>query len=188
MTVLRFLNPQGIAGIAVSLMLGILLLVQKGETSHWRSESGRFEQLYAQEQSSLAGTVANYRAAADAARAADQANVERVTAEQRSINERTEHDYETRLAAARAAAERLRIQSAAAAADPGARGTTPVPGVADASDKPDEAAGQDRLPQSDALLATEQAIQLNELIKWVRRQNEVERSGKTAVESGSANR
>ena len=68
MTLLRFLNPQGIAGIAVSLALAILLVVQRGEASHWKSESGRFEQLYTQEQLALAGTVANYRAAAETAR------------------------------------------------------------------------------------------------------------------------
>ncbi len=37
-----------------------------------------------------------------------------------------------------------------------------------------QAAGEDRLPQSDRLTATEQAIQLDELIKWVRAQAEVD--------------
>jgi hypothetical protein len=188
MSLLRLLNPQGIAGIAISLALAVLLLVQKGETRHWRNESGRFEQLYAKEQSALAGTVANYRAAAAVARAADQANVERVSAEQRTINERIEHDYEARLATARAAAERLRVQSAAAPADRRAGRTAGVPGLANPSSRTDEAAGQNRLSRSDALVATEQAIQLDELIKWVRRQHDVEPSGETAVESGSANR
>jgi hypothetical protein len=58
MTLLRFLNLQGIAGIAVSLALGILLVIQKGETRHWKTESGRFEQLHRQEQSALSGTIA----------------------------------------------------------------------------------------------------------------------------------
>ena len=39
---------------------------------------------------------------------------------------------------------------------------------------PARAAGQDGLSGSDALVATEQAIQLDELIKWVRRQAEVD--------------
>ena len=34
-----------------------------------------------------------------------------------------------------------------------------------------EGTGKDRLPQSDALTATEQAIQLDELIKWVKAQS-----------------
>jgi len=42
MILLRLLNVQGIAGIAVSLALGILLLLQKGETRQWRKSSGRF--------------------------------------------------------------------------------------------------------------------------------------------------
>ena len=174
MSLLRLLNIQGIAGLAVSIALGVLLLIQKGETRHWRKESGRFEQLYAQEQAALAGTIANYRAAAEQARASDAANAERVAAEQRQINERTTNDFEARLAAARSLAQRLRRQAASAAADPGARGAAPVSGLSAAPGGPHEAAGQDRLPQSDALTATEQAIQLDELIKWVRAQAAVD--------------
>src|SRR5947208_5064813 len=96
--ILRLLNPQGIAGIAVSLALAILLVIQKAETHHWKKQSGHFEQLYRAEQSSFAQTVANYRTAATAARAADLAGAQRVAAEQRSISERTSHDYESRLA------------------------------------------------------------------------------------------
>jgi hypothetical protein len=164
---LRLLNPQGLAGVAVSLALAIFLVLQKAETHHWKRESGRFEQLYARERAAFAGTVANYRAAADAARAADKANAERVAAAQRSINERTEDEFEARLAAARAAAQRLRSHSEAAA-DPGTRGIAPVPGLPPAAGGAAQAARQNRLP--DALLATEQAIQLDELINWVKAQ------------------
>jgi hypothetical protein len=174
MSMLRLLNVQGIAGIAVALALGILLLVQKGETRHWRKESGRFEQLYGQQQAALATTVANYRAAAAQAEAADKANAGRVAAEQRAISERTSNDFEARLAAARLSAQRLRGQGAAAAADPGGGAAAPVPGLSAASGRPAQAAGQDRLPRSDALTATEQAIQLDELIKWVRAQAAVD--------------
>ena len=174
MSLLRLLNLQGIAGIAVALALGILLLVQKGETRHWRNESGRFEQLYGQQQAALATTVANYRAAAAQAEAADKANAGRVAAEQRAISERTSNDFEARLAAARLSAQRLRGQGAAAAADPGGGAAAPVPGLSAASGRPAQAAGQDRLPRSDALTATEQAIQLDELIKWVRAQAAVD--------------
>jgi len=174
MSLLRLLNVQGIAGIAVALALGILLLVQKGETRHWRKESGRFEQLYGQQQAALATTVANYRAATAEAEAADKANAGRVAAEQRAISERTSNDFEARLAAARLSAQRLRGQGAAAAADPGGGAAAPVPGLSAASGRPAQAAGQDRLPRSDALTATEQAIQLDELIKWVRAQAAVD--------------
>ena len=170
MSLLRLLNIQGIAGIAVGLVLGILLILQRGETRHWQKESGRFEQLYMGEQAALAGTTANYRAAAAQAEASDKANAERAAAEQRNINERTEHDFEARLAAARSLAQRLRGQSASAAADPRSGAGAAVPRLSAPAGGPHEAAGQDRLPQQDALTATEQAIQLDELIKWIRAQ------------------
>ena len=160
------------------LPLLILLLVQKGETHHWKKQSAQFEQLYHQEQVALAGTVANYRAAAEQARAADAANAARVAAEQRTINERTSHDYEARIADARAAAGRLR-QQLAAAADPGSRAGAPVPGLSAAVGGTAQAAGQDGLSVADRLTATEQAIQLDELIKWIRKQAGVDVNGET---------
>jgi hypothetical protein len=176
MTLLRLLNPQGIAGLAVSFALAILLLMQRGETRHWKDRSSQFEQLYRDEQAALAGTVANYRAAADRARAEDEANARRAAAEQQAINERTAHDFEARLAAARAAAQRLRLQPEAAA-DPRRRAGAPVPGLPAAGGGAAEAPGQDRLPPSDALTATEQAIQLDELIRWVKAQAKVDNNG-----------
>ena len=174
MILLRLLNPQGIAGLAISIALAVLLVIQKGETHHWRKQSGQFEQLYRGEQAALAGTVANYRAAAAQARASDAANAERVAAEQRVINERTSDDYQARLAAARTLAQRLRLEAASAPADPGARAATPVPGLSTAAGRAAQAAGEDRLPDSDALTATDQAIQLDELIKWAERQHAID--------------
>jgi hypothetical protein len=174
MSLLRLLNVQGIAGIAVGIALALLLLMQKGETRHWKNASARFEQLYGQEQAAFAVTVANYRAAADAARAADRANLARAATEQRAISERTSNDYEARLAAARLSARRLRGQSARAATDRGRGGAAPVPGLPAPTRGPAEAAGENGLPADDALTATEQAIQLDELIQWVRAQAAVD--------------
>jgi hypothetical protein len=171
--ILRLLNWQGIAGLAATLGIGLLLIGQKIETAHWKKQSASFEQLYHQQQSALATTVANARAAADQARAADQANATRVTAEQRDINERTANDFESRLAAARADAQRLRLQPQTAA-DPSASRNAPVPGLSASPRGPAQGAGQNGLPPSDALTATEQAIQLDELIKWVRAQGAVD--------------
>ena len=176
MTALRLLNVQGIAGLAAAICLALLLILQKGETRHWKKQAGRFEQLYQREQAAFAGTVATYRAAAARARAADQANAARVRAEQAAVNERTIHDFEARLAAARLSAERLRRQAAGAGADPGGRRAAPVPGLSAAPGGAAQAAGQDRLPDPDRLTATEQAIQLDELVKWVRRQAQVDPS------------
>jgi signal transduction histidine kinase len=175
--IVRLLTPQGLAGLAVAICLGILLLLQKGETRHWRKQSVQFEQLYRAEQAAFSATVANYRAAAATARAAEAANAARVAAEQRTINERTAHDFETRLAAARAAAERLRRQAAAAATNPSGGGSASVPRLPPAAGGTAEGAGEDRFSEFDRLTATEQAIQLDELIKWVREQHAVRVGG-----------
>lgn len=174
---IRLLNWQGIVGVGVSLGFAILLVIQHLETSHWKKQSASFEQLYREEQSALAVTIADARAAADQARAADQANAERVAAEQTIINERTANDLEARLAAARARADRLLLHSEAAA-DPRARGSAPVPGLPAAAGSTAQAARQNRLPAADALTATEQAIQLDELIKWVKGQAAVDPNSK----------
>jgi hypothetical protein len=174
--ILRLLNPQGIAGLAASICLALLFLIQKAETRHWKKQSGQFEQLYHSDQTAFAQTIAGYRSAADAARAADRAAADRVRSEQAAINERTAHDYETRLAAARARAGGLR-RDTPASAHSGDGGTAPVSALSAAPGGAHEAANQDRLPGPEALIATEQAIQLDELIKWVRRQHSVDPNG-----------
>ena len=173
--ILRLLNWQGIAGTAVALVLLIMLTVQKLESVRWKKDSGQFEKLYHQEQAAFATTVANTRAAADAARASDLANAQRVAAEQRAINQRSEDEFEARLADARALAERMRIQAQGSAADRGSAGAATVSGLSATAGGADQAASKNRLP--DALLATEQAIQLDQLIKWVRQQHTVRVDG-----------
>lgn len=159
-----------ILGAAVAAA-ALLWLVQSRD--RWRDEARANDRLFRAEQAAHAATVANYRAAAEQARREDSENLARVKAEQAQINERTANDFESRIASARADARRLREQ-AGAAADPGARGGAAVPGLPAAAGGAAESAGQDRLSQSDALIATEQAIQLDELIKWVRAQAQVQ--------------
>jgi hypothetical protein len=153
----------------------LLWLIQSRD--HWRDEAKANATLYRQAQAASAVTVANYRAAADQARREDAANVARAEAEQAAISERTTNDFESRIASARALADRLRKQAAGAAADPGAGRAAPMPGLPAGAAAVAEAAGEDRLPQSDRLIATEQAIQLDELIKWVRRQAAIPQDG-----------
>jgi len=167
----RLLNWQAITGLVASIGLAILLAIQALQTRHWKKQSATFEKLYLAEQNAFASTVADARAAADAAHAADRANSDRVTTEQRAITERTANDFEARVAAARADAERLRRDPPA---DPGVGGSASMSGIPATSRRPAEAAGHDRLPPPDALIATEQAIQLDELIKWVRAQAKVD--------------
>jgi hypothetical protein len=172
----RALNIQGWIGLAGALVLGFFLLQQKGETRHWKKQSGQFEKLYHGEQAAFGATVSLYRAAVEKARADDAKNKARVEAEQRSINERTSHDFEARIAAARATADRMR-HDLAAAANSGRSGIAPVSGVSSPAARPAQAAGEDGFPLDDRLTATEQAIQLDELIKWVKKQAAVDVNG-----------
>lgn len=133
--------------------------------------SAKVEKQLTAANNALDTTKANLLAAADRARREDAANAERVKAEQSAINERSAHDFETRIAVARAAAERLRRASAA---NPGNGGGPPVSGVSASSGGAADGPGQNQLSSTDALTATEQAIQLDELISWIRRQHQVD--------------
>jgi hypothetical protein len=163
----RALSLQGVIGIASSLLLLTLVLVKTGDVRHWRKQAAHFEHLYLLEQGAAARTIANYRAAVETARQADKANAERVAARQQIISERTTNDLEARLADARSRALRLQLESRAAAAAGGGRGTAPVPAARAAPGAVGRAAQKDGFSVSDRLIATEQAIQLDELIKWV---------------------
>ena len=175
-TIPRILNLQGIIGFAAALLLLGLVLVKASEGRHWRKQSGRYEQLYVAEQGALAQTVANYRAAAETARAADLANAGRVAATQRTISERTTHDLETRLADARARALRLQLGQRPPAAAGGGSRAAPVPAARQAPGAPRGTAEENGLSLADRLIATEQAIQLDELIKWVNAQAAIGRT------------
>jgi hypothetical protein len=184
--ILRSLNWQGIAGIAVAFTLMVMLTVQKLEAVRWKRQSEKAEQLYQQEQAAFATTTANYRAAAAQARANDAANAERMRAVQAAINQETQDAFQIRLADARTRAERLRFD-AKDPADPRSGRAAPVPGLPASAGSAAQGAGEDRLPAaqlnySDALIATEQAIQLDELIQWVRKQHAVEPSAEPSTQ------
>jgi hypothetical protein len=179
----RILNLQGMIGVAAALLLLTLFVVKAGEARHWRKQSGRYEQLYLAEQGSRAQTIANYRAAAEAARKEDLALARRVAAEQRSISERTNHDLQARLADARARAQRMQLGQGSTAAARGGRRAAAVPAAGAASGAAGRAAEENGFSLADRLLATEQAIQLDELIKWVNGQAAV---GRGDARSGSA--
>ena len=172
----RFLNLQGMIGVAVALFLVTLFLVKAGEARHWRKQSGHYEQLYLAEQGARAQTIANYRAAAETARRQDLANAGRVAAEQRAISERTTHDLESRLADARLRAQRLQLAPRPPAAASGGGGAAAVPAARAAAGPAGGPPQEDGFSLSDRLLATEQAIQLDELIEWV--------TGQAAIDSG----
>jgi hypothetical protein len=166
--------------LGVALAASALLWLAHSR-DHWRERARANAELLRDEKAAHAATVAGYRAAAEQARREDAANLARVKVEQATINERTANDFESRIASARADAARLsgrlRPHTAAAAGDPGAGGAAAVPAIPVAAGTAPQAAHEDGLSLGDRQLATEQAIQLDELIKWVRRQEIVRGDG-----------
>ncbi|WP_432769790.1 MAG: hypothetical protein HEQ22_03320 [Sphingopyxis sp.] len=112
----------------------------------------------------------------------------RVAKERRQQEEsrRIADDYEARIADARARAAAVGVHRPPAAADQGGRRNAPVPGLSDPARVADAAPGENRLPAgpggalnlTDALIATEQAIQLDALIDYVEAQARVADPGK----------
>lgn len=147
------------------LALAIYAAIQAGNAKHYRKA-------FVNEKAAHAETVLNYRAAAAEATRQAEANVDRVKSEQAKITEEISHDYQARIAAVRARAARLRDN-----ADQGGSGEAGLPAPGDPSGGPDAPAGQDRLPAPDALICTEQAIQLEELQRWVHEQSTVDNEG-----------
>ena len=122
----------------------------------------------------MPATVANYRAAAEPARAADKAAAERVRADGKPSTKgapmRSRHALPMLALLLSACAAKTRaVQPIAALAEQRLCPAYPLPPGGAA-----EAAGEDRLPDPDRLIATEQAIQLDELIKWVKSQAAVD--------------
>jgi len=159
--------------LAIGFACIALLALLVHDRNRWKAKTGHYAELLAGERAAHAATIANVRVAAAQSREADAANAARVRSEQASINERTEDDFESRISAARAAADRLRAKSQVGT---GGRdgGATPMPGLPAAAARPAQGAREDRFSDPDRLTATEQAIQLDELIKWVRAQAAVE--------------
>jgi hypothetical protein len=173
-----------IVGIACALALALLV----HDRNRWKAKTTHFAELLSAERGAHAATVANVRAASEQARKADQANVERVTVRQSTINQRSDYDFEKRLTDARIAANRLRNEQSPRPDGAGARGATPVPSLPSGAESAAEAAGQDRLSLADQLIATEQAIQLDELIKWVKAQGAVDNQGRDGSIPGADSR
>ena len=156
--------------IGLGCVLLLALLVQ--DRNRWKAKTVHYVQLLAGERAAHSATVANYRVAADQARLADAANAARVKTEQAAINQRSKHDYQSRIATARAAGRRLR-QHQSAAADPGGGPAASVPGLPAAAGRAAQGPGDHRLSDQERLTATEQAIQLDALIEWVVEQSRV---------------
>ncbi len=169
MTLVNTVMLKLVIGILCALSLALLI----HDRNRWKSTATLRQQQVVVEKAAHLATTANYRAAAAQARQADAANAARVQTAQGRINERTANDFQSRIAAARARSGRVQRQPGRAPADPSGSPAAAVPGLPASSRATDEAAGQDRFSPPDELIATEQAIQLDELVKWVRAQGSV---------------
>ncbi|PAL20204.1 hypothetical protein [Sphingopyxis sp. GW247-27LB] len=131
------------------------------------------------EQTAHGATVANYRAATATARILDAQNKQLTEQVQAAETRRISDAFDARIADARARAAAVSVRAEAAAADPGSRRGAAVPGLPDPARGVDGAAceagfpSRDALGTGDALIATEQAIQLDELINWVAAQQRI---------------
>jgi hypothetical protein len=109
------------------------------------------------------------RAKTAKAQADDAAHAREVESRQTTIGQESSRDYQAELARVRADyAERLR--RTASAANSGGRGNAPVSRPASSANGPDAASAQSELPSTDALTATEQALQLQAIQNWARKE------------------
>ena len=152
--------------------LGLMLVLAKAETRHWRKQAEHEAALHLAERQAHARTIADYRRAAELARARDAANAARVERDQAVISQEVSHDYASKIAALRARHDALRLRSrpdSAARADPGPGRGTDLPGPGRAA----AAAGEEGLPPALAdewrLTCSLQAEQLDALIDWIER-------------------
>lgn len=142
-----------------------------------RADLAETEASLVAEQASHLGTVNAFLAASEQAQKDAEANAQRVAREQETITDAITADYRADLAALRGRFERMRRR--AARTDPGNAGAAGLPGIPDAAGRADAAPGEDRLPAAgslslpDALIASEQALQLQALIDWIEAQSAV---------------
>jgi hypothetical protein len=169
-----------VLSVTAVLTLGLMLISAKAESRHWHDEAERFALLYRAEQEAHRRTIADYRRAAELARAKDQANAARVERDQSIISKEVSNDYQARLAGLRARYDALRLRRGAATArsDPGAGGAAHLPQTPASARGAAQATGEEGLPPDAAeldwrLICSSQAEQLDALIDWVERQKAV---------------
>lgn len=124
--------------------------------------------------------IKTFRAAAREADRLDAANADRAVAEQAAITERVSHDYKAKVEALRARALAGRsvpaaggVRREARAAARGAGGAA-LPGLSAAPGRADAPPGKAGLPLAAAMIANEQALQLDALISWAEAQAAVD--------------
>ena len=151
----------------LSLALGLLSAFLWLQGAHSRHAAAKWKGLAEQCAELRKGDRRHFEAAAKQAQADQAAQIVKVEAQQAQISTEVNHDYETQLAALRAA-NRLR----ASRPDPGrANGdrASPVPDSAPGTSG--EAVSRD---QPDLQYTAEVELQLNALVDWVQRQTSID--------------
>lgn len=101
------------------------------------------------------------------AKADDLAHARTVENTQNRAGQETSNEYQTAIARVRADyAERLRRIERQAAGNQRGSGATNLPSTSTGAGRPDATASEEGLPSADALVATEQAIQLESIQRW----------------------
>ena len=159
---------------AIALLL-IACAIQQLRVRSLRSDLEQSRHETRDERAAHRLTVGSYRAAAEAARKADAENKARVERDQDKISQEVSSDYQERIADLRKRYDALRVRLGKTAADPGTTGTAPMPRLPVTAGGIDGAAGQDRLPAEDALIASEIALRLQALQEWLKEQEGIRR-------------
>lgn len=163
------LRNMAAAGFSLALAWTLLVTVPG-----LRADLAEAEASLSAEEAAHLGTVNAFLAASEQAQKDAEANAQRVAREQETITDAITSDYRSDLAALRARFDRLR--AGATPTDPGRADAAGLPRLRDPAGRADAPAGQDRLPAArglslnDALIASEQALQLQALIDWVNAQ------------------
>lgn len=164
---------------AVALLAALYIFVNFVHAPRLRADLAASAALVEATQLAHLGTIANFIDASKAAQDAAEANAARVRTEQETITDAKLADYRADLVALRARFERLRARDAAAATDPRRADPAGLPQLPATPGRADAAPAQDRLPAAgelslpDALIASEQALQLQALIDWVAAQSAI---------------
>ncbi len=169
---------------AVTLLAGLYVFANFVHVPRLKADLAASEQLVTDTQLAHLGTIFNYIDASAQAQADAEANVIRVRLDQEEITDATVSRYRSDRDALRARFANLRIDrlraAGAAAGDPRRADPAGLPGASDAAGGAAAPTGEDRLPPAgviggslsldDALIASEQALQLGALIDWVEAQ------------------
>lgn len=173
---LSALETKLIGGGIVLALLAAVFGALTVERNHWKHVATERTEEVAKMKAAFDQTVAGYRDAAQKAQAEDAANKLRVELSSQKNNEEIKSEYEARISAARATHDRVR-DNQAATTNPSSSSTASVPGVPTTARGTNETSCEVGLPNDDALIATEQAIQLDELQKWVLKEHSIDVNG-----------